>query len=222
MIGSSLQSHTVAMSLLLATLPCLLAACALGGPVIPDNTQPIATLDSDDKADPNDIFVRDPWELWKMPNGNARYHRGTFMLLPDKVESFKASDISVFAKDGSDVRLDYQSVDFGSGSQSVEAISVFVYRATGDIEGEWASVVDRWRGKHAGAEPAQPFPIPLHYPANTKQAALMVRRDDRFFQVSLFRSAGWTVRYQIECPAQDVEIASQRSLAFLRAIRYRE
>jgi hypothetical protein len=221
MTGSNRQSHIVAMPLL-ALSSVLQGACALGGPVIPDNTQKIAPVGSDEGADPNDVFLRDPWELWKTPHGDARYHRGTFMLLPDHVESFKVSDISVYAKDGSDVRLDYQSVGFGSGSQALEAISIFVYRAAGDIEAEWASVVDRWQRKHPGAEPAQPFPIPVHYPANTKQAALLVRRDDRFFQVSLFRSGGWTVRYQIECPAQDVEIASKRSLAFLREIRYRE
>jgi hypothetical protein len=202
-------------------LAWLLDGCVLGGPVVPDNTAKIEPVGSGDEANPEDVFLRDPWELWRTPHGGARYHRGTFMLLPDEVESFKVGDISVYAKDGSDVRLDYHSI--GSGAQSVESISIFVYRATGGVEQEWASVVDRLRREHPGAESAEPFPIPVHYPANTKQAAFVVKRDDRFAQVSLFRHAGWTVRYQIECQVEDVTGAARaKTLAFLSAVRYRE
>jgi hypothetical protein len=211
------SGHPIATALLL-----LLAACASGGPVIPDTSAKVAAIHPNENTPPDEVFLRDPWELWRAPSGPARYHRGTFMLLPNEAESFKVGDISVYAKDGSDVRLDYQSVDFGAGSQSLGAISVFVARATGDAEQEWASVVDGVRRQHPGAETAEPFPIPVHYPADTKQAAFLVKRDDRFVQVSLFRRAGWTVRYQIDCPAEDIAVARTKALAFLRAIRYRD
>ena len=211
--------HRQALTVLLALL---LASCAYGGPVIPDATERIAPPGTDDNADPNDVFLRPPWELWQTPHGRARYHRGTFLLLPNEVESFNVGDISVYAKDGSDVRLDYESVDFGSGSQSIESISIFVSRAVGELEQEWAGVVERLHRQHPGAEPTEPFPIPVHYPGSTKQAALVSKPDDRFVQVSLFRSAGWTVRYEIACPAEDIGPARKRSLAFLQGIRYRE
>jgi hypothetical protein len=206
----------------IAVLASLLAACAAGGPVIPDTSAKAARVDSDDSANPEDVFLRDPWELWQTPNGPARYHRGTFMLLPSQAESFRVGDIAVYAKDGSDVRLDYQSIDFGSGAQSLESISIFVSRAAGDAEREWTTVVDGLRRSHPGAQGTEPFPIPIRYPADTRQVAFLVKGDDRFVQVSLFRRAGWTVRYEINCPAEDVAIARDKSLAFLHAIRYRE
>jgi hypothetical protein len=205
-----------------AALLVSLVGCMSGGSVIPDTRGKIAPVGTDENADPNDVFLRAPWELWQTPRGPARYHRGTFMLLPNQVESFKVGDVSVYARDGSDVRLDYQSIDFGSGSQSIESISIFIYRAAGEIEQEWASVVDRLQRQHPGAETAEPFPIPVHYPPNTKQAAFLVKRADRFYQVSLFRNAGWTVRYEITCPAEDVALARTRSLELLREVRYRE
>ena len=222
MIGSNHQTRATALHLVSAMAPCLCVGCVLAGPVIPDNTTKVAPLGSDDTANPNDVFLRAPWELWKTPNGPARYHRGTYMLLPDEVESFRVSDVSIYAKDGSDVRLDYQGIGLGSESQVPESISVLIHRAAGDIEQEWASAVDRLRRQHPGGEVAPPFPIPVHYPANTRQAAFVARRDDRFFQVSLFRNAGWTVSYIIECQAEDVAAAQKSSLAFLREIRYRE
>jgi hypothetical protein len=200
----------------------LLAACASGGSVIPDTSAKVAAIHQDETANPDDVFMRAPWELWRTPTGPARYHRGTFMLLPNEAESFKVGDISVYAKDGSDVRLDYHSVDLGAGSQSLGTITVFVSRASSDAEQEWSETVDRVRRQHPGAETAEPFPIPVHYPADTRQAAFLVKRDDRFIQVSLFRRDGWAVRYHIDCPGEDIAVARAKALAFLRAIRYRE
>jgi hypothetical protein len=205
-----------------ATFVLLLAACVSGGSVIPDTSAKVAAIHLDETANPDDVFLRDPWELWRTPSGPARYHRGTFMLLPNQAESFRVGEISVFAKDGSDVRLDYQSIDFGSGSQSLGSISVFVSRAAGDAEQEWALALGRLRQRYPGAEAAEPFPIPVHYPADTKQGALLAKSADRFVQVSLFRRAGWTVRYEIDCPAEDIAVAREKSLSFLREIRYRE
>jgi hypothetical protein len=197
-----------------------LLGCASGGSVIPDNT---AKVEQDDgRANPEDVFLRDPWELWKTPNGRGRYHRGTFMLLADHVDSFKLGDIAIYQKDGSDVRFDYHSVDFGAGSQSLETINIFVSRAASDADAEWSAAVDRLRHQFPGAEGTEPFPIPVHYPADTRQAAFLAKEADRFVQVSLFRRAGWTVRYEINCPAEDVTVARQKTLGFLREIRYRD
>jgi hypothetical protein len=222
MIRPTSQAHDLVFRHTTATFVLLLAACASGGPIIPDTSPKVAAIHPDENANPDDVFLRAPWERWQTPNGPARYHRGTFMLLPDQVESFKVGEISVYAKDGSDVRLDYHSVDFGAGSQSLGSISVFVSRAAGDAEQEWASAIDGLRRRHPGVEAAEPFPIPVHYPADTKQAAFLVKRDDHFVQVSLFRRDGWTVRYEINCPAEDIAVARTKGLAFLSAIRYRE
>lgn len=196
------------------------AGCARGGSVIPDHTAKVDPADERVSAD--DVFLRDPWELWRTPNGKARYHRGTFMLLPNAAEAFKVGDISIYAKDGSDVRLDYQAIDFGAGSQSEETISIFIARAAGDVEDEWSAALQALRRQYPGAQAAEPFPIPVHYPADTRQAALLAKNVDRFVQVSMFRRAGWTVRYRIVCPAEDIAVAQQKSLAFLREVRYRE
>jgi len=200
----------------------LLGACANVGPVVPDHSAKTTRIDGNDDGNPDHVFLRDPWEQWRTPNGNARYHRGTYMLLPNQVESFTVGDISVYAKDGSDVRLDYRSVDFGSGSQSLGTITVYISRAAGETEQEWSTVLGGLRQRHPGAEMAEPFPIPVHYPADTRQAAFLLKQEGRFVQVSLFRRAGWTVRYEIKCPAEDIAIARKTSLAFLTAIRYRE
>lgn len=204
-------------------LPLLLAsACANVGPVVPDNSAKTTRTDSSDDPDADHVFLRDPWERWRTPNGDARYHRGTYMLFPNQVESFSVGDIAVYAKDGSDVRLDYHSVDFGAGSQSLGTIRIFVSRATGEVQQEWATVVGDLRRRHPGATTTEPFPIPIHYPGDTRQAAFLLGQEGRFAQVSLFRHAGWTVRYEISCPAEDIAVARKTSLAFLTAIRYRE
>lgn len=200
----------------------LLGACANVGPVVPDNSAKTTRIDRNDDANPDHVFLRDPWEQWRTPNGKARYHRGTYMLLPNQVESFTVGEISVYAKDGSDVRLDYHSVDFGAGSQSLGTISVFIARSAGAAEQEWATLVGGLRQRHPGAVATEPFPIPVRYPADTRQAAFSVAQTGRFVQVSLFRRAGWTVRYEITCPAEDIVVARKTSLAFLTAIRYRE
>jgi hypothetical protein len=172
--------------------------------------------------------MRKPWEIWRVPGGSARYHREAFMLLPDDTASFKAAEVSVYATDGSDVRIDYVSVDLGESSQSRENISVFVYRAPGPIDSEWPAVADRMRRKNAGAKPADTFPLPEKHSPTTKQMALIVpspsrdKSGDTFVQVSLFHEGDWAVRYEISCPLADLTVARERTRVFLRDIRARE
>jgi hypothetical protein len=205
-----------------------LAACASVGPFVPDKTDKIPPPQAREGARADDVFMRAPWELWRVPNGTARYHRGTFMLLPDETESFKASEVSIYAADGSDVRLDYSSVDLGRGSQSSESISVFVYRAPDDLEREWKSVTERMGRKWPGATAAEPFPVPAYHPLKTKQMAMIApaRTGDNtnatFVQATLFHQGEWAVRYEITCPAVDVGVAREKTRTFLRSIRARE
>ncbi|HEY5281554.1 MAG TPA: hypothetical protein VIM14_02085 [Polyangia bacterium] len=207
------------------------ASCANGGPVIPDATDRISPPSAREGADANDVFMRKPWEVWRISGENAgiaRFHREAFMLLPDRRDSFRVGDIAVFAADGSDVRLDYATIDMGTGSQSRESISVFVYRAPGPLEDEWKSIVDRTRRKHPGATVADPFPPPGKHPPDLKQMALVAPRDSgdqssaTFVQVALFHQGAWAVRYEIDCPFVDVPVARTQTLAFLRSLRARE
>ena len=206
-----------------------LAACASSGPFVPDTTDKIPAPSAREGGDANDVFMRAPWELWRTPRGIARYHRETFALLPDESESsFKASEVSVYAADGSDVRVDYASVDLGAGSQSREFVSVFVYRAPEDLDGEWASVTKRLQQKWSGATAAEPFPVPDHHPAETRQMALLVpartgdKADPTFVQTTLFHRGNWAVRYELTCPAADLRVARGKTLAFLRSLRAQE
>jgi hypothetical protein len=202
-----------------------LLACASPG-FIPDTTGKLAPASQG--GDPNDVFMRAPWELWRVPHGTARYHRGTYLLLREETESFKVSDVSVYAADGSDVRVDYASVDLGSGSQSRVSISFFVYRTAGDLDVEWRKVSEGMRRKWPGATAAEPFPVPRHFPSNTYQMALVapVQIGDRtvptYLQTTLFRSGEWAARYEITCDATDVAVAGKKVGALLRDIRYKE
>jgi hypothetical protein len=172
--------------------------------------------------------MRKPWELWRVPSGTARYHREAFVLLPNDSGSFKAAEVSIYAADGSDVRIDYVSVDLGENSQSHETISVFVYRAPGSLDSEWSTVAARARQKHAGAKPADVFPPPAKHPAEIKQMALIAPSPsgggigDTFVQISLFHQGDWAVRYEIRCPLADVAVARDITRAFLGEIRARE
>ena len=171
--------------------------------------------------------MRAPWERWRVPNGTARYHRGTHLLLRDEKESFRVADISIFATDGSDVRLEYTSVDLGSESQSRATISVFVYRAPGALDQEWQSVTEQMRRKWPGAAATEPFPVPPRHPRDTRQMAVLAPPSGgatvgTFAQVTLFHGEEWAARYEITCSAEDIEVARQRVGAFLRDIRYRE
>ena len=203
-------------------------ACTTAGPVIPDTTDKIPPPSAREGANANDVFLRKPWELWRVPGGTARYHREAFMLLPDDSESFKAADVSVYAADGSDVRVDYASVALGAHAQSHESVSVFVYRAPGPLDGEWASVVDRMHRQHPGAKPAEPFPLARKHPPETKQLALIALADsgdktsDTFIQVALFHQGDWSIRYEITCPADDVAVARDMTREFLSSLRARE
>jgi hypothetical protein len=205
-----------------------LVACAAPGPFVPDTTGKLPPASAREGGDANDVFMRAPWELWRVPSGTARYHRGTYLLLRDEAESFKVSEVSVYAADGSDVRLDYASIDLGSGSQSRVAISVFVYRAPGDLDKEWQSVGERMRRKWAGATAAESFPVPAHHPSDTRQMALIAparpgeTTGATFAQTTLFHSGEWAARYEITCPAGDVAVVRTQVGAFLRDIRYKD
>jgi len=204
------------------------AACTTAGPVIPDTTGRVPPPNLREDGTANDVFLRKPWELWRVPGGTARYHREAFMLLPDQSASFKAADVSVYAADGSDVRMDYVSVDLGTHAQSQEAVSVFVYRAPGPVDSEWPTVVDRIRHRNPGAQSAEPFPLPDKHPPATKRMAMVVpgtagdHNSDRFIEVLLFHQGAWAVRYEISCQAGDVEVARGLTQAFLRSLRERE
>jgi len=201
-----------------------LLGCARGGSFIPDTSERIAPVGARAGTSADDVFMRKPWEIWRGPHGIGRHHRETSMVFSDMVESFKAGDISVYAADGSDVRLDYVAIDLGEGSQSREEIVAFVYRAKTNLEQEWNAVTARAMRDRPGAAEAAPFPLPTIYPSTTKVMAVTVpaRAGDSskvFFQVMLFHQAGWAVRLEITCPAEDVTAARRNTLAFLRAIR---
>jgi hypothetical protein len=203
-------------------------ACASAGPVIPDTTERVPPPEAREGANPDDVFMRKPWELWRVPGGTARYHREAFMLLPNQSGSFKAGEVSIYAADGSDIRIDYVSVDLGENSQSHETISVFVYRAPGSLDSEWSAVAARMKRQHAGAKPTDAFPLPAKHPADTRQMALIApnpgadKMGDTFEQVSLFHEGGWAVRYEITCPLADVAVARNITRTFLGEIRARE
>jgi len=203
-------------------------ACASVGPVIPDTTEKIPAPSAREGADANDVFMRKPWEIWRLPGGTARYHREAFMLLPDNASSFKAADVSVYAADGGDVRIDYVSIDLGADSQSHESVSVFGYRAPGPLDSEWTAVVDRARRQHPEAKSIDAFPLPEKHPPTTKQMALVEamrsggKASDTFVQVSLFHQGAWAVRYEITCPLTDIAAARDMTRAFLGSLRARE
>ncbi len=207
-------------------LAITVAACSTAGPFVPD-TRGKATK-SQENISADDVFKRAPWELWRMPTGSARYHRGTGMLLPDKLESFEVSDVSVYKADGSDVRIDYFSVDLGGGSQSHESISVYVYRTSKSPDADWRAVTDDVKRQWPGATPASPFPVPAHHPDDTKQLAWVAparqgaKGDTTFVQTLLFRVGEWAVRYDITCPAEDLDATREKTRTFLRSIRSQE
>jgi hypothetical protein len=163
-----------------------------------------------------------------MPTGTARYHRGSAMLLPDQLESFQIGEISVYQPDGSDVRVDYYSVDLGGGTQAHESISVYVYRADAPLDAEWKAAAERTSRKWPGATAAQPFPVPAHHPEDTRQLALVAGargtdlNDATFVQTMLFHIGPWAVRYEISCPAADVNATREKTRTFLRSLRAQE
>lgn len=225
----STQRPLSPLSIALLGTACLApVACASAGPVIPDTTDRIPPASAREGASANDVFLRKPWEIWRVPGGTARHHREAFVLLPNQSGSFKAAEVSVYAADGSDVRIDYVSIDLGENSQSQESVSVFVYRTPGPLESEWSKVVERVRRRHAGAKPAEAFPLPAKHPPETKQLALIApspsgdKIGDTFVQVSLFHQGDWAVRYEITCPLADVAVARDVTRAFLGEIRARE
>jgi hypothetical protein len=208
---------------------CLAAgACADAGPFIPDTTERIPPHSAREGASANDVFQRKPWMIWHISDRTARWHREAFMLLPDEAQSFKVADVSVYAADGSDVRFDYVSIELGLSAQAREAISVFVYRAPGPLDGEWTSVVDRTKRKYAGAKPGEVFPLPEEHPPGTKQIALIApvqsggKTIDTFVQVMLFHQGEWAVRYEITCPATDIAVARESTRSFLSSLRARD
>jgi hypothetical protein len=226
MVAPQVSSKTLFIPVLpvLAGL-ALLTACANVGPVVPDNTERVPPPSAREGASAEDVFLRKPWELWRMPNGIGRYHREARMLLPDRIDVFQTSDISVFAADGSDVRADYISLDFGKGSQSREVISVFVYRAPAGLASEWASVSAGLRSKYPGAKPAQPIALPASYPRETGQLALVAPANpneqiaETFVQVALFHEGPWAVRIEQVCDAADLDKVQRKTRFFLSDLR---
>lgn len=214
-------SHVI----LLALSGWTLATCATSGPFVPDTRERVGARQ---KISADDVFKRAPWELWQVPTGTARYHRGTGMLLPDQLQSFEVSDVSVYQADGGDVRIVYFSVDLGGGSQAQETITVYVYRAPDSLDAEWKDVAERTRRKWPGASAADPFPVPAHHPEDTKQMALIAgaRGADLtqavFVQTILFHVGKWAVRYDITCPAADVDVTRDKTRTFLRSLRAEE
>lgn len=207
----------------LLPVAAVFAGCATAQPFVADNTytEPPPSPRTGTAAD--DVFMRKPWEIWRVPTGKARYHREAKVLLPDSIETFKVGEISVYAPDGSDVQLDYASDGLGEHAQSRVTVRVSVYRAPSDLDTEWESVL-RQRHEMQGAASATPFPLPDYYPRDTKQMAWLLPVGDGhsgpvFEQVVLFHSGGWSVRYKISCPAEDVATVGKRTRAFLRWIR---
>jgi len=215
------KAHNPFLRALLGTAFVVPCACA----VIPDTTAGIPPASAREGATADDVFMRKPWEIWRVSGRTARFHREAFMLLPNRSEFFEVGDVSVYAADGSDVRLDYAAVDLGADLQSRESISVFVYRAPGALEHEWKSVVDRMKRERPGAKAAEPFPLPEKHPPETKQFALITpdRSGDEakatFVQVTLFHQGSWAVRYEIACPLVDVDVVRSKTRAFLRSLR---
>jgi len=229
MLVDSMRHPVLASKRLLAgVFGFSLAACAASGPVIPNATQKVSAPSARESGTADEVFMRAPWELWRVPTGTARYHRGAHMLLPDKLESFQVSEVSVYQADGSDVRIDYYSVDLGGGSQTHESISVSVYSATDDLESDWQSAVKQAKRRWTGATTAEPFPLPAHHPADTRQMAMVapVRGGEKdaatFVQTMLFHEGKWAVRYEVTCPAADLGATREKTRTFLRSIRARE
>jgi hypothetical protein len=203
-------------------LALALGSCASAGPFVPDKTERIPPASAREGADASDVFLRAPWEIWRTPHGPARYHREAHVLLPTEAERFKSGDISVYEADGSDVRIDYESIDLGKGSQSNEAISVFVYRLKGSFDSAWSAALDRFKRRWPDAKPAQAFPIPDRHPASTRQLAQLSQSggaDVRFVQLTMFQEGDWVVRYEITCQVEDVDVARERTRWFLRSLR---
>jgi len=202
-----------------------LGACAPPS-LVADTTHKIPPASAREHGDPSDVFLRAPWELWRVPSGTARYHRGTHLLLRDELESFQVGDISIYAADGSDVRLDYTSVELGSGSQSRATVRVFVYRAPGSLDDEWRDATGRLQSTRPGATATEPFPVPPRHPPDTRQAAVIAppsagAPSGTFAQTTLFHVGEWAARYEITCAASDVPVARKKVGAFLRDIRYK-
>jgi hypothetical protein len=208
----------------------LFTACANVGPGVPDRTERVPAPSAREGASADDVFLRKPWEIWRMPTGKGRYHREAHVVLPDMTDVFKASDISVYAPDGSDVRADYVSLDFGKNSQWRETISVFVYRAPTELDNEWATVSARVQSKYPGSKPAQPMALPPAYPREARQLALVMPANanpgeqvgETYVQVTLFHEGDWAVRIELRCDTADLEVVQRKTRTFLKDIRASE
>lgn len=205
----------------------LLGACAISGPVVPDPpghaSQPVVR----EAGSAEDVFMHRPWEIWRVSTGKARYHREAHIMIPDSFDVFQTNDISVYAADGSDVRADYVSVDFGKGSQSRETISVSVYRSKGNPDAEWESVKAKTSAKYRGATPAQPTTLPSSYPRDTNLFAIDVpsaadETGKDFVQVLLFHEGPWIVRIDLICGVSDLRTIQRKTRMFLDNLRAKE
>ena len=210
-------AHVTAASLVLC------AACATAAPeYIPDTTERIAAPSATAPSNPEDVFLRKPWEIWRSPKHRFRFHKEAGVLLPDEDDAFRLNNVSVYAPDGSDVRVDYESVNLDPESQAQESISVFVYRAPTNLDQEWQSVLSRLQHEHPGAQPAEPFPAPAHHPAEIRQTALLVPSASdppTFHQTTLFHQGAWAIRYEIKCLSPDIPLARKKTAPFLTSLR---
>jgi len=156
--------------------------------------------------------------------------------LPDEDDAFRLNNVSVYAPDGSDVRVDYESVNLDPESQAQESISVFVYRAPTNLDQEWQSVLSRLQHEHPGAQPAAavcrpppppppqgPTPAPApRPPAEIRQTALLVPSASdppTFHQTTLFHQGAWAIRYEIKCLSPDIPLARKKTAPFLTSLR---
>ena len=209
----------------LAGFASAILGCAASGPFVPDTRDKVEAPATRTGGDADDVFLRAPWEIWRMPNGVGRHHREAHLLLPDKLESFQVRDIAVYQPDGSDVRVEYYSVDLGGGAQAHESIAVSVYRSTTSLDGAWESATDRMMRRWPNATPTQAFPLPQHHAADAKQQAWVSQArvgestQATFVQLILFQEGKWTVQYQVSCPASDVDAAREKTRAFLASLR---
>jgi hypothetical protein len=201
------------------------AGCATSGPFVADRTERVPAASAREGTTADDVFMRAPWERWRVPNGTGRYHRGMHLLLRDESGPFRVADIAVYAADGSDVRLDYASIDLGTGSQSRVSISVFVYRAPSPLDAEWRDVSQGMQRKWPRATPAQALPAPDRHPDEMLTMALLAPGNGQtggtFVQTYLFHDGAWAARYEIACAAEDLPVARPKMLAFLGSLPVR-
>jgi hypothetical protein len=169
------------------------------------------------------MFQRLPWELELGPDGAVRYHHEAHLRLPDLVDSFRLTEILVYASDGSNVQLEYVSPSLGKPAEYRVVIQLAVYRAPAALATEWKSFEQRWHENPPGTL-TEPLLLPADWPVDTKQMAWTIpvgdgREAPGFEERVLFQNGGWSVRCEITCAVEARAVAAKRIVAFLRSIR---